>query len=449
MKSAPELGECGCFGVGACGSAPGGGGAPGAVRAADQRDRFGNRLGGWRFQPGGGHRRASPVLIASRTVDEIRPRADTSRALAHSRIRSGCGCPCVSDPAAGLAAEPRVLALKTACARWADTTTTRRRADVAPGVRLSVRCETRSVRCPVVVGREAELVELADMCGQASTGHGVCVVITGEAGVGKSRLLAEAAEEARARGQVVLVGRSTPTDRVSPLRPVAEALLDGLRDRRPPDDPWLAPYLPAMGTLVPHWAAASANPPVPPAPVVLAEAVLRVLRWLSPERGAVLVLEDLHWVDIETLAVLEYLIDHVSAFPVALLLSARSDEPWTFGLEISTLQRATTLRLAVLADSEVAAMAAACLGVDDAPASTMERLRRDACGLPLLVEDLMDEAGRRSPLRYGEIIAGRLARLDPASRDVVWTQPPCSELTWTSICSRRSLACRRRRWLPR
>src|SRR6266487_4105596 len=61
-------------------------------------------------------------------------------------------------------------------------------------------------------------------------------------------------ERARERGQAVLVGRSTPTDRVSPLRPLGEALLDGLRDRRPPDDPALAPYLPALGTLVPHWA---------------------------------------------------------------------------------------------------------------------------------------------------------------------------------------------------
>jgi AAA ATPase domain len=151
-------------------------------------------------------------------------------------------------------------------------------------------CDNPVVRCPVVVGRDGELAALAEVLGQAASGSGACVVVTGEAGVGKTRLVSEAAAGARGRGQAVLVGRSAPTDRVSPLRPVGEALLDGLRDRRPPDDPALAPYLPALGTLVPHWAAGPAFPAVPPAPVVLAEAILRVVRWLSAGRGAVVVL---------------------------------------------------------------------------------------------------------------------------------------------------------------
>jgi len=189
-------------------------------------------------------------------------------------------------------------------------------------------------------------------------------------------------EEARGRGQVVLAGRSTPTDRVSPLRPLGEALLEGLRDRRRPDDPVLAPYLPALGTLVPHWAAGPAFPAVPPAPVVLAEAMLRVARWLSPGRGSVVVLEDMHWADRETLAVLECLADHVAGFPVAVVLTARSDEPGMPGLG-SVLARGTLLlHLAPLADSEVTAMAAACLGVDTAPAAIMTGLRRNAAAAP-------------------------------------------------------------------
>jgi hypothetical protein len=182
------------------------------------------------------------------------------------------------------------------------------------------------VRCPVFVGRSGELAALAEIFSRAASGRGTCVVVTGEAGVGKTRLITEAADGARMRGQVVLVGRSTPTDRFSPLRPLGEALLDGLRDRRPPKDAVLAPYLPALGTLVPHWAAGPAFPAVPPPPVVLAEAMLRVVRWLSPGRGAV-VLEDMHWADGETLAVLAYLADHVGAFPVEVVLTARSDEP--------------------------------------------------------------------------------------------------------------------------
>jgi predicted ATPase len=280
-------------------------------------------------------------------------------------------------------------------------------------------CDNPGMRCPVVVGRGEELAALAEMFRRAAGGRGACVVVSGEAGVGKTRLVTEAATGARGRGQVVLAGRSTPTDRVSPLRPLGEALLDGLRDRRRPDDPVLAPYLPALGTLVPHWAAGPAFPAVPPAPVVLAEAMLRVARWLSPGRGAVVVLEDMHWADRETLAVLEYLADHVTAFPVAVVLTARSDEPGTFGLGSALTRDAPRLHLAPLADSEVAAMAAACLGVDAAPAAILAGLRQNAAGLPLLVEDLVGVAGRPGPVRYAEIISGRLARLDAETRGLV------------------------------
>jgi predicted ATPase len=274
------------------------------------------------------------------------------------------------------------------------------------------------MRCPVFVGRDVELAALAEIFSRAASGRGACVMVTGEAGVGKTRLVTEAGTGARDRGQVVLIGRSTPTDQVSPLRPLGETLLDGLRDRRPPDDPVLRPYLPALGTLVPHWAAGPGFPAVPPPPVVLAEAMLRVLRWLSPERGAVLVLEDMHWADRETLAVLEYLADHVTAFPVAAVLTARSDEPGTSGFS-SALSRGPHLHLAPLADSEVAAMAAACLGLDTAPEALLAGLRRNAGGLPLLVEDLISVAGHPGPVRYAEIISGRLAGLDAAARGVV------------------------------
>ena len=119
------------------------------------------------------------------------------------------------------------------------------------------------MRCPVVVGRDEELALLSDVLGQASSGRGTCIAVTGEAGVGKTRLVGEVTAVARRRGQVVLTGRATPTDRISPLRPITEALLAGLRDRPPPDDPELEPYLPALGTPLPHWAVSPALPASP------------------------------------------------------------------------------------------------------------------------------------------------------------------------------------------
>ena len=132
--------------------------------------------------------------------------------------------------------------------------------------------------------------------------------------------------------------------------------------------------------------------------MVLAEAMLpRVLRWLSPGRGAVLVLEDVHWADRETLTVLEYLANHVAAFPVAVVLTARSDEPGWSGLGSALTRDPLYLHLAPLADSQVAVMAAACLGVEAAPEAILAGLRRNAAGLPLLVENLVGVAGRPGP----------------------------------------------------
>ena len=57
-----------------------------------------------------------------------------------------------------------------------------------------------SVRCPVLVGRDAEMESLRTALADAGAGRGSVVVLAGEAGVGKSRLLGELAGEARARG---------------------------------------------------------------------------------------------------------------------------------------------------------------------------------------------------------------------------------------------------------
>jgi predicted ATPase len=59
------------------------------------------------------------------------------------------------------------------------------------------------MRCPVFVGRDAELAALAEMFSRAAGGRGACAVVIGEAGVGKTRLVSEAADGARERGQVI------------------------------------------------------------------------------------------------------------------------------------------------------------------------------------------------------------------------------------------------------
>jgi hypothetical protein len=77
---------------------------------------------------------------------------------------------------------------------------------------------------------------------------------------------------------------------------------------------WISPSCDrsaALGRLVPEWLLTEPVS-VAESPVVLGEGLLRLLRVLAGKRGCLLVLEDLHWADPESLAVLEYLADNVA-----------------------------------------------------------------------------------------------------------------------------------------
>jgi predicted ATPase len=83
----------------------------------------------------------------------------------------------------------------------------------------------------VFVAREAELGALERAAAGCCDGVGSALVVAGEAGVGKSRLLAEASVRARGAGMLVLRGRAAPGAGQAPFRAVAEALAGGLRER--------------------------------------------------------------------------------------------------------------------------------------------------------------------------------------------------------------------------
>ena len=110
----------------------------------------------------------------------------------------------------------------------------------------------RQVLCPVLVGRAEEVRHLEAALAAAGAGRGGVVLITGEAGVGKSRLVREAARAAGALGLVVLTGRAVASDVPTPFRPFAEALASAGRAGRLPDGPELDPFRPALVPLVPE-----------------------------------------------------------------------------------------------------------------------------------------------------------------------------------------------------
>ncbi|WP_236067706.1 helix-turn-helix transcriptional regulator [Streptomyces brasiliscabiei] len=239
-----------------------------------------------------------------------------------------------------------------------------------------------------LVGREAERDLLAAAVRAARDGRGSSVFVLGEPGIGKSRLVEEAASAAAHAGARVLRGRAASAGRAVPLRPLAEAVFSGLRGDGAPSGGDLGLYEPLLSRLC-------GLAPQDGAPLVgYAEAVLRLLHVLGRDDGCVLVLEDLHDADADTLAIVDYLTDNLTGQRAVLLATLRGESGPALGLaEAATSRRtARTVRLARLGPAGTAELAARCLGHDtaeDVPAAVLDRLHTVSEGVPFVVEELL------------------------------------------------------------
>ena len=248
-----------------------------------------------------------------------------------------------------------------------------------------------SLRPGVLVGRQAEKAALQEALAAARRGQGCAVFLVGEPGIGKSRLAAEVTEPAAAAGVAVLRGRAASVGAAVPFRPLSEALHSVLRDG-PPQDPTLQPYWPVLARFDPGLSGQEAEPAAQSL-VLRAEALLRLLGALGRSSGSILLLEDLHDADAETLAVVDYLVDNLASVPVLLLATLRpSPGPALDAVTAATARRAaSTLRLGRLTGEETVELAADRLrtSVRHVPAEVIHRLHRDADGVPFVVEELL------------------------------------------------------------
>ena len=218
---------------------------------------------------------------------------------------------------------------------------------------------------------------------------------------------------------MAVTGRALPEERGSPLRPFAEALLELTRGRPAPEEADLAPYAAVLSSLVPHWRAPGWSVPGEPV-VVMAEAVLQVLRWATGGAGAVVILEDLHWADDATLAVARYLADHADDVPVLLLVTVRTGDGRDDVPVLLAAGGAQICPIGRLTDEQARAMALACAGAGPSRGDSVAAVVRDAEGLPLLVEDLLATGDLGGfPPRFAGTVRARLARLDARHRAVL------------------------------
>jgi DNA-binding CsgD family transcriptional regulator/tetratricopeptide (TPR) repeat protein len=241
--------------------------------------------------------------------------------------------------------------------------------------------------------------------------------------MGKTRLLRELSGEAGPGEARVLVGRAVEAGGSTAYRPFAEALMAALRHDPVPrraEAAW-APFRRMLGRLVPHWGDGDGG--VGESPIVLAEGILRLLRLLAGDGGLVLALEDLHWADPETLAIVEYLADNLAAEPVLLVWTARDEPGRIVALAEALAARGSgLLQLGPLDDVDVAAMSAACLEHEPSP-ELLAVLHHRAAGTPLLVEELLGTDGAKAaslvPASVRELVGRRIAKLSGRAQDCV------------------------------
>jgi len=283
------------------------------------------------------------------------------------------------------------------------------------------------VLCPILIGRDHELTEIERALASAREDEGGVIMLVGEAGIGKTRLTREAEKIARATAMRVLRGRATSSAVPIPYRPLVEALHAALPPGPGPDDPTLAPYRGALRAF-------RGDPEGSGAPshkLLVFEAVRRLLASIGRRDGALIVLEDLHWADVDTLALIDYLADGMRSDRVVCLCTLRDESGSAFDLaEALAARRAALVRhLDRLPPAGVEAMTRSALGIDSVPRDLLDALRDRAEGVPFVVEEMLTSylasggdarAPASLPHTFRELVRTRLSTVDEQTRSVVF-----------------------------
>ena len=181
-----------------------------------------------------------------------------------------------------------------------------------------------------LVGRDGELTRLLGLLDDASSGRPSHALISGDAGVGKTRLVAELASRASDRGFLVLSGRCAELGDSIPYLPLADALREGTTTPGAATEPLVAALAarPVLGRLLPDRdAVAQPGGEVSGlAQQQLFGAVLGLLAELAEGHPVLLILEDLHWADRSTRDLITFLSRVLHRERVAVVATYRTDD---------------------------------------------------------------------------------------------------------------------------
>jgi len=286
---------------------------------------------------------------------------------------------------------------------------------------------SQRVTSPVMVGRDEELGRLLAALEVAGRGTAAsALLLAGEAGVGKTRLVDEFTERARRDGTFVLVGACLDVgETAAPFAPVAEAFrsLPAVMDPAELSEvlggsaEQLARIVPALGQRPGH---------LPASDGALFEHVLGVLERLGGHGRVVLVAEDVHWAGRSTIELLNFLIGNLRG-PVLILLTCRDDEPSgpspalrSFLAELDRGGRTERVRLGRLADPQVAELVAAITGGEPSR-RLVDTVRSRSDGNPFFAEEVLAASadGLALPTELRNLVLARMQALPTGSWHVL------------------------------
>ena len=334
------------------------------------------------------------ITYARRRLELDPVSEDAARALMRRLAQSG-------DRAAAVAAYEAFRAVLQRELGLAPSGETRALVEQLRAERRGADAEVRTLPLPhalahgahtPLVGRAEPLAALRDAWRRARAGPAAVVTVDGEAGSGKTRLLLELADEVRAEGATVLAGRCTE-DGVVPFAPFTEALRPYLVEPAGALPAWVVGEL---SRLLPDLEPEARPPEGEPrdARHRLFEATAATIGHAARAAPVLLVVEDLHWGDRATLAMLAHVIRTLSSTPLLLAGSLREEDAGT-NPELHALlgdlrreRRLERVPLGGLSEDETGELADAWLGEPVSP-ELIAAVHRRTGGTPLFVEELV------------------------------------------------------------
>lgn len=310
---------------------------------------------------------------------------------------------------------------------------------------------TTRISSPVFVGRTEELQRLQAVLDAAGSGAVGTVIIGGEAGVGKTRLLAEVRARAASAGMRFLAGACVDLgEGARPYDPFVAALRPWLRALSPSEAGRIVgPARSAVQQLIPDLAGGDGGEERPDAISSAGQStlylqVLGLIERMAADAPTVIALEDLHWSDRSTRDLLLFLVRNLTHDRIALIGTYRTDElnerhPFLPLLaELGRSGRVERIELAPFTPHEVRDQLAGIIGAPPDRA-LVTRLHERGGGNAFFTEELL-AVEQRSQQRLGltlrETVLARVGSLPTASRDLLRVVAVAGEVARHDILAR-------------